>query len=122
MSAIKDILVFKHLLVVSCSENIVIFDLEERRIVKKLSTFSFDTRVHWMRVTKSYTYFLISNEIKAWIVKQHNVTHYITFTQHYNFYAIQCILENKHKQVLYAIYNNTLYKQKIALIDTSACI
>ncbi|EAR98317.1 transmembrane protein, putative (macronuclear) [Tetrahymena thermophila SB210] len=118
-SAIKDILVHEQLLVISCSENIVFFDLNLRRIVKKISTLNFDTRVHWIRITPQYTYYLISNEIRAWIAKQSNKLNDFSIIQHFNFYDIQYILENKSKNSLYVIYNNTLYKQKIAVIDLS---
>ncbi|KAL4470955.1 hypothetical protein ABPG72_013542 [Tetrahymena utriculariae] len=118
-SAIKDILVHEQLLVISCSENILFFDLNLRRIVKKISTLNFDTRVHWIRITPQYTYYLISNEIRAWIAKQSNKLNDFSIIQHFNFYDIQYILESKSKNSLYVIYNNTLYKQKIAVIDLS---
>jgi len=68
-SAIKDILVHEHLLIISCSEKVVFFDLRLRRIIKRIFTLSFDTRVYWIKVTENYTYFLLSNEIKAWMAR-----------------------------------------------------
>jgi len=68
-SAIKDILLHEHLLIISCSEKVVFFDLRLRKIIKRIFTLSFDTRVYWMKVTPKYTYFLLSNEIKAWMAR-----------------------------------------------------